>query len=57
MFGLGTMELAILLVLGLLLFGHKLPGLARSLGRAIVDFRQETAGLTDEMTGAKKSIG
>lgn len=41
MLGLGYNELLIILVLALLLFGgSKLPELARSLGRAKVEFRR-----------------
>jgi len=38
MFGLGTAEVVVLLVIGLLLFGNQLPGLARSLGKFLTEF-------------------
>jgi TatA/E family protein of Tat protein translocase len=47
MFGLGTAEVVVILTIGLVLFGHKLPGVARMLGRTVVDFRKEMHGLTD----------
>jgi len=47
MFGLGTAEVVVILIIGLVLFGHKLPGVARMLGRTVVDFRKEMNGLTD----------
>lgn len=51
MFGLGGMEVVILLVIGLLLFGKQLPTLARSVGKSLVEFRKEIGGLSDEMRG------
>jgi len=47
MFGLGTAEVVVILTIGLILFGHKLPRVARGLGRTLVDFRKEMSGLTD----------
>jgi len=38
--GLTPMELLIILVLGVLLFGKKLPDVGRSLGTAIVEFKR-----------------
>ena len=40
-------ELTVVLLLGLLLFGKKLPGLAHSLGQAIIEFRRAAKGTTD----------
>jgi TatA/E family protein of Tat protein translocase len=47
MFGLGAAEVLVILAVGLLLFGNRLPGLARSLGKALVELRQETSKLTE----------
>lgn len=44
---LGTWEIVAILVVVLLLFGHRLPGMARSLGSGITEFKR---GLKD---GAK----
>ena len=44
MFGLGISEVLVLLAVGLLLFGNRLPDLARSLGKTVVDFRKEVSG-------------
>jgi TatA/E family protein of Tat protein translocase len=49
MFGLGAPELLVLFGLGILLFGNKLPGLARSIGKAVSEFRHEAAALTEDM--------
>jgi sec-independent protein translocase protein TatA len=56
MFGLGGAEIAVLLVLGLLLFGNKLPGLARSLGKGFVEFRREVSTIQDELGGRGKDL-
>jgi len=37
-FGLGPMEIALVVVLGVLLFGRKLPDIGRYLGRSVTDF-------------------
>lgn len=52
MFGLGPWELAIILVLGVLLFGSRLPGLARSVGRSVVEFKQGLRGVEQEVRRA-----
>ena len=56
MFGLGTQELMIILVIALVLFGgSKLPELARSLGKSMNEFKKgvtEGAG-DDDKAGVK----
>jgi sec-independent protein translocase protein TatA len=47
LFGVGAMELLIVLVVVLLLFSYKLPSLARSLGRSIVEFKKGVKELED----------
>jgi sec-independent protein translocase protein TatA len=49
MFGLGTQEIMLLLVLGILLFGRNLPQLGRSVGKTFVEFKKGMKGLEDEM--------
>jgi sec-independent protein translocase protein TatA len=49
-FGLpGGWEWVILLVLGLLIFGRRLPEVGRSLGRGIVEFKRGIKGIEDEV--------
>ncbi|HVK09829.1 MAG TPA: twin-arginine translocase TatA/TatE family subunit [Gemmataceae bacterium] len=48
-FGLGTQEIMLLLVLGVLLFGRNLPGLGRSLGKTVTEFKRGVKGLEDDM--------
>ena len=50
MFGLGGQEILLLLVLGVLLFGRKLPEIGRSLGKTVVEFRKGVKGLEDEVS-------
>lgn len=49
MFGLNTWELVIILAIGLLLFGRRLPDVGRSLGKGIVEFKKGLKGIEDEV--------
>lgn len=44
----GHMELLIVAGIFLLLFGHRLPSLMRSLGRGVVEFKRGVHGLDDD---------
>jgi len=49
-FGLpGHWEWVVLLVLGLLIFGRRLPEVGRNIGRSIVEFKKGIKGVTDEI--------
>ncbi len=47
-FNLGAQEMLILLIIGVLLFGRKLPEVGRYLGKGIVEFKKGIKGLEDE---------
>jgi sec-independent protein translocase protein TatA len=47
-FGIGNQELIIVLIVSFLLFGNRLPGVMRSLGRGVVEFKQGISGMDDE---------
>ncbi len=48
----GWPELMIVMVIALLLFGKRLPEVARSLGKGIVEFKKGVRGIEDEVEGA-----
>ena len=51
MFG-GHWELLIVVFVALLLFGHRLPSVMRSLGRGVVEFKRGVQGVDDEIEDA-----
>ncbi len=46
--GLNPWEIVIVAVVILLLFGNRLPALARSLGRGVVEFKKGVQGIEDD---------
>jgi len=56
MFGLGGQEIILLLVLGVLLFGRKLPELGRSVGKTFVEFKKGVKGLEDEVENSGSTM-
>jgi sec-independent protein translocase protein TatA len=47
--GLGAPEIIVLVILGVLLFGRKLPDVGRYLGKSIVEFKKGVKGLEDDL--------
>jgi len=50
----GPMELIVIAVVILLLFGNRLPSVMRSLGRGIVEFKKGVKGVEDEVDDVRK---
>ena len=44
----GPIELVVLAVVILLLFGNRLPSVMRSLGRGVIEFKKGVQGIEDE---------
>lgn len=53
--GIGWTEWLIILVVGLLIFGNRLPEVGRSLGRSIVEFKKGLKGVEDEVETASNA--
>jgi sec-independent protein translocase protein TatA len=48
----GVPELLIIAVIALLLFGNRLPGAMRSLGRSVVEFKKGVSGIEEDVNKA-----
>lgn len=53
--GLGLPELIVISVLGLLIFGKRLPEVARNLGKGIVEFKKGVKGIEDDVDRTSNS--
>ena len=53
---LGPQEILILLVIGVLFFGKRLPEVGRYLGKGIVEFKKGMKGLEDEIEGVSPQV-
>jgi sec-independent protein translocase protein TatA len=54
MFGIGTTELLIIAFIVLILFGSRLPGVMRSLGQGVVEFKKGVQGVEEDKDGPQK---
>ncbi len=48
----GPLEMMIIALIFLLLFGNRLPGVMRSLGKGIIEFKKGVAGIEEEVDAA-----
>lgn len=48
----GPMELMIIMVIALLLFGRRLPDVMRSMGKSVVEFKKGIRGIEDDIDDA-----
>ena len=53
---LGPMEMIMIAVVGLLIFGNRLPDVGRSLGKGLVEFKKGLKGVQDDMEQADREI-
>jgi len=56
MFGLGAAEIVVIGIVGVLLFGNRLPGVARSIGSSFVQFKKGLNDVEDEVKEVKKEL-
>ena len=45
----GHLELLIIAGIAVLFFGHRLPGVMRSMGRGVVEFKRGVQGIEDDL--------
>jgi len=57
LFSPGPMEMLIIGVIAVLLFGKRLPEVGRSLGKGIIEFKKGIHGIEDEIDTAVRSPG
>ena len=51
----GPMEMFIIAMIVLLLFGNRLPSVMRSMGKGIVEFKKGVKGIEDEVEQASRA--
>ncbi len=45
----GPLEISLILIVAVLLFGRRLPDVGRNVGKAIIEFKRGVKGITDEI--------
>jgi sec-independent protein translocase protein TatA len=55
-FNLGPMEMMVVGLLAVLLFGKRLPEVGRSLGKGIVEFKKGIRGIEDELDSTNRAV-
>lgn len=55
-FGLGPGEMLVVGLIALLLFGKRLPEVARSLGKGVTEFKKGVQGIQDEIQDASRVV-
>ena len=53
----GPMELTIIAVVAVLLFGNRLPKVAKAIGSSVIEFKKGLRGIEDEIEDAGKETG
>ena len=51
----GPMELAVIAIFGLLIFGKRLPEVGKSLGKSIVEFKKGLSGIESDINNASSN--
>ena len=52
----GPWQIAIILVIGLIIFGKRLPEVGKSLGKGIVEFKKGLSGVQKEMHALENEV-
>lgn len=55
MFGMGGQEIALLVVLGVLLFGNQLPRVGRMFGKSVKEFKNGIDGIESDVENVGRS--
>jgi sec-independent protein translocase protein TatA len=53
--GISPMEMMVVGVIALLLFGKRLPEVARSLGKGVTEFKKGISGIEDDVSNATRN--